>query len=405
MPDLVCSGSETGVLSDKLTAIRAEFPVLESQAYLNTGTAGPLSRQTAAAISRQVEHELMHGRASIGATVHQYFRAHEELHDRYARLLGAEPREIAITHHTTEGMHIAVWGLKWQPGDEIITTNHEHEGGLLPIYAAARHLGLTVRVVDVGPDSREISRTIEMAISHRTRLVVVSHVSYRTGVVLPLAEIAAVVHRAGAFLAVDGAQSAGTIPVDVHALNVDAYAISGQKWLCGPEGVGALYVRTERIGELSPTFIGHLSLRDFNAIDLSGYYVPGAGARRYAGGTLFWPGLVGMVESLRYLEDTVGYDWIFEQTRVITARAREIIGSIEGLTILSPPGNIALTAFSVPGIPTRQVVDCLFEKGVIVRSLSQPSSLRISTGFFTAEPELVRLADALEILPRRGGNS
>src|SRR5207244_1120193 len=125
--------------------------------------------------------------------------------------------------------------------------------------------------------NRTSSGAISAALSRRTRLVVVSHVSWLTGAILPVAEIAAETHRVGGLLAVDGAQSAGTILVNVHALGVDAYAVPGQKWLCGPEGVGALYVRSGRISELSPTYVGHFAVRDFEAVDRSGYFLPAPG--------------------------------------------------------------------------------------------------------------------------------
>jgi L-cysteine/cystine lyase len=115
-------------------------------------------------------------------------------------------------------MNIAVWGINWQPGDEIVTTAEEHEGALLPIYTAARRLGLTLRIVEVGASDADTLAAIASALTARTRLVVVSHVSYRTGAVLPVKDIAAEAHRVGALCAVDGAQSAGTIPLNVRAL-------------------------------------------------------------------------------------------------------------------------------------------------------------------------------------------
>jgi L-cysteine/cystine lyase len=383
---------------EKLAAVRREFPVLARQAYLNTGTAGPLPRRAAEAMREQVERELEAGRASLRANVERYFPLREELRARFARLLHASPAEVAITHHATEGMHLATWGLRWRPGDEIVTTTHEHEGGLLPVYAAARHLGLAVRVADVGVDAGRALDAIAAALTPRTRLVAFSHVSYRTGTILPVAEIAAAAHRAGAFVAVDGAQAAGAVDVDAGALGADAYAVSGQKWLCGPEGVGALYVRRDRISELSPTFAGHFSLRDPGAIDLAGAYLPAATARRYDGGTAHWPALFGMRESLRHLEEDVGHGWIRERCLAMTERARELLAGVPGARVLSPPGSVALTAFEVAGLRPAAAAGELEKRGVVLRSLAHPDCLRISTGFFNGDDDLDRLVEELEAL-------
>jgi L-cysteine/cystine lyase len=380
---------------ERLKGIRQEFPVLERQAYLNTGTAGPLPRRVSDAVTHELERQLLEGRASADHYVQAYFPLRAELRTQFARLLGAAANEIAITHHTTEGMNIAVWGLNWQPGDEVVTTTDEHEGALLPIYAAARRHGLTLRIVDIGSTDEDIVDAIARAMSHRTRLVVTSHVSYRTGAVMPVAEIALEAHRVGAFFAVDGAQSAGTIPLNVQALGVDAYAVPGQKWLCGPEGVGALYVRSDRISELSPTYVGHFAIRDFDATDLSGYFLPGAGATRYEGGTVHWPVLRGMYESLRWLEQDVGWEWIYARTAATTRRCRELLAEVPGVTINSPNQHVGLTAFTLDGCDSEATASALLERNVIIRTLHHTPWLRVSTGFFTSEDELMRMAEGL----------
>jgi L-cysteine/cystine lyase len=153
---------------------------------------------------------------------------------------------------------------------------------------------------------------------------------------------------------------------------------------------------------LAPTFVGHFAMRDVAAIDLSGYFLPAPGARRYDGGTVFWPGLVGMVESLRYLADVVGYDWIFERTRSITARARAVLRDQPGVSVLSPGDNVALTAFAVAGLSPRPIADALAERGIVVRTLAHPPALRISTGFFTGDDDLMRLAEAIEEIRHEG---
>ena len=389
-------------LARHLSAIREEFPVFASLAYLNTGTSGPLARRTARAIGSRAEQQLLQGRSNFKTFLEDYFPLLDELRSRFARVLGAANDEIALTHHTTDGMNIAVWGINWQPGDEIVTTTEEHDGASLPVYAAARRHGLTLRVVDVGSDDASIIERLAGAISRRTRLVVVSHVFFKTGTVLPLAEIARVTHQAGALLAVDGAQSAGAIPIDVDALGVDFYAIPGQKWLCGPEGVGALFVRRDRVSELSPTFVGFFSIRDFLAFDASGYFIPAPGARRYEVGTVYWPALYGMVESLRWMEEALGYEAIFEQCAAMTRRCREILADVPGLTIHSPARHAGLTSFSVAGLEPATAAQALAEMGVVIRSVHDPDYLRVSTSFYNDESDVARLRDGLIALQGKG---
>jgi L-cysteine/cystine lyase len=284
-----------------------------------------------------------------------------------------------------------------------MTTTAEHEGGFLPVYAAARRFGLGLRVVNVG-DGADAANRIADALSPRTRMVVVSHVLWKTGAVLPLADIAAAAHRVGALIVVDGAQSVGAIPVNVRALDVDVYTVSGQKWLCGPEGTGGLYVRRERIGELSPTFVGYSTLSMHPASDHTGYFMPAPGAHRYEVGTVYRPALYGLNESLRWLDETVGYAWIFERRRAITARCREVLAETPGVTPHSPPNaDAGLTTFSVDGLAPEPAFNALFDLGVSIRSLPDPARFRVSTHFFNDDDDLARLREGLLTLRARAG--
>jgi L-cysteine/cystine lyase len=379
----------------QVAALRAELPVLERLAYLNTGTAGPLPRRTVAAITAANERQLVEGRASFKVYMEDYFPLLADVRARFARLLGAEASEVAITHHTTEGLNIATWGLPWQPGDEIVLTTHEHDAGLLPAYAAARRFGLVVRLVDPAGDADTMVAAIRAAFSPRTRLVILSHVTYTTGAVLPVQAIAEVTHRHGALLAVDGAQAAGAIPVDVHALGADFYAVPGQKWLCGPEGVGALYVRDAWLSTLAPTYIGGFALRDFEAVDLTGYFLPAPDARRYEQSSLYWPALYGMQESLRWLEEDLGWAWVFTQTAAMTERCRTMLGELPGITLHTPTPYGSLTAFSLAEREALATATQLSEQGVIIRSIPIYNWLRVATGFFTTDADLARLREGL----------
>src|SRR5437588_12788499 len=228
-------------------ALRAEFPVLAGVAYLNAGTDGPLPARAGAAACAELERQQSLGRAQ------SHFERRRELtaslREVYAGVLRCAPQELALTTSTTEGMGTVVAGLELGPGDEILTGDEEHPGLLGSLIAAREARGVSIRVAPL-PD-------LVQAVGPRTRLVACSHVSWMSGGCAPgaLAELDVPV-------VLDGAQGAGAIPVDVRALGCDAYAAAGQKWLCGPDGTGMLYV-SPRFGErLLLTRCGYGNLDD-----------------------------------------------------------------------------------------------------------------------------------------------
>ena len=220
--------------------------------------------------------------------------------------------EIALTRNTTGGMNIAIHGLNWQPGDEALTTNLEHPGGLFPLYVLRQRRGVTVNVVQIPPEasSGEAVARFEAAITPRTRLPVFSPVAWNTGMRLPLDEIVALGHRHHVLSAVDAAQSTGAIPLDLPASGVDFYAMPAQKWLCGPEGIGAFYLRREHLSRLEPTFVGYRSMGNDGKFNLSDHFLTASNDRRYEDATVYRPGFKAMLAHLTRLAETIGGDWV-----------------------------------------------------------------------------------------------
>lgn len=384
---------------DKITGIRSELPAVTDCVYLNTGTCGPLPRSTVAAIQAEVEHELLHGRIDFDDLL-RLMAVIDDVRARFARLLGAETGEIALTHHTTDGMNIGTWGLNWQPGDEIVTTTWEHEGGLMPAYVMARRRGVTLRVVDLGTgeeagDPAWVVSQLEKAFTSRTRMLSISHVAWNTGACLPLAEIVQMAHQRDALVLVDGAQSAGAIPVDVRDLQVDMYAVPGQKWLCGPEGVGALFVRRDLLSVIQPTVVGFTSLWPDMQMDLTGEYKLSSDARRYEVGSIFRPGFFGMQASLRWLEEDVGWNWVYARIATLANQAAELLGDLPKVRVLTSENRAGLVSFMVEGLQPEEIVQALADRRVRIRYLRHPHCLRASTGFYNTEDDLVRLVDGL----------
>ncbi len=384
--------------SDKITYIRDQMPVTRRKVFLNTGTSGPLATRTTAAMQEEMARELEEGRAGV-----QSFRRFGEiktaLREAFARLVNARPAEIALTHHTTEGMNIVTHGLNWQPGDEVVTTTLEHEGGLLPLFVLKQRQGVTVKVVRLAPDDspEEMVARLEEAFSPRTRLLVFSHVAWNTGQRLPLAPLATMARRHGVLTLVDGAQSAGAIPLDLPASGVDFYALPGQKWLCGPEGIGALYVRRERLALVAPTFAGYASLENPTLYDLTGYFLPARGARRFETGTVYRPAMRAMADNLDWLEREVGWEWVYGRIAHLFDYTRRALSDLPGVTLITPPGPQAgLLTFTLDGYDPARIVTRLAEQGIIIRFLPHPYALRVSTGFYNTPADIDRLIAALQ---------
>ena len=219
--------------------LRAEFPVFERLAYLNTGSNGPVPRRAVEAAAESMRLQLAEGRgdrAHFEATAERI----DSLRGRVAGLLGCETGEVALTGSTTDGVNAVLAALDLGPGDDVLTSDEEHPGVLAPLAALRERRGVSVRMVPVAELGGEVRP--------QTRLVACSHVSWMTGAVADTAALAA----GPALVLLDGAQGLGAVPTNVAELGCDFYAASGQKWLCGPNGLGYLYVRGELAAELPP---------------------------------------------------------------------------------------------------------------------------------------------------------
>ena len=384
----------------KARRARAAMPVCNLRTYLSTGTAGPLARITQEALEAGGRFDYETGRGAF-SSFPALMADIADLRARFAALMGVSESEVALTHHTTDGMNIVAHGLAWRAGDEIITTSAEHEGGLLPLYVQKRRYGVVIRVIDIAPGDSpdEIALAIGRAIGPRTRLIAVSHVNWNTGLRMPIESIAALAHERGVLTLVDGAQSAGAIPLELASSGVDFYAVPAQKWLCGPEGLGALWVRSESLALLEPTFIGFFSLAGSSGYDLSGNFMPAPGARRFEVGTVYRPAVKAMCVNLEWLSEELGWPWIHARIAALSDRARRALLEIPEVEMVTPAGaGSGLITFALRGYDPARVVAELERSDIVVRNLRQPETLRISTGFFNNEDDIARLVEGLRAI-------
>jgi selenocysteine lyase/cysteine desulfurase len=355
-----------------IARLRDEFAVLRRHAYLNAGSDGPVP--SAALIAARAELERQ---ASDGRFIAHFERRGElttALRAAYAGLLGCEPADVALTTSTTEGISIAVAGLQLKPGDEIITSDEEHPGMLGPLQAAHEIGGATVRIVPL--------EAVADAVGPATRLVACSHVSWVTGSVAPAA-------LAGLDVPVllDGAQGAGAVPVDVRALGCTFYAGSGQKWLCGPLGLGMLWIDPawqDRVAVRGPTFVNLASPMDGLALalqpDARRHDAPAVDPERLAAGLAAHDVLA-----------SAGWDAVHARAAELAGRLAEALAA-SGREV-QPRSATTLVTWRHEDPEAER--DRLAALGIAVRDIPRRPWLRASVGAWNDKGDLERLLGAL----------
>lgn len=354
--------------------LRAEYPVLTDVAYLNAGTCGPTPRAATAAVASVASQAERHGRTIDHFVTMSHLQVAQR--ERYARLLGAAPSDVALTTSTSEGIVRVLQGLEWHPGDRIVVAEQEHPGLLGPLAALVRRHGV---VVDAVP----LERIVE-AVDADTKLVACSHVRWTDGAVAPatLREL-----HGDVPVLLDGAQAAGAIPVDVAALGCAFYAAPGQKWLCGPIGTGMLWIDPAwqpRVVAVGPTYENLAVPAD--GLDAE----PWPDARAHDTSALSAEASAAAVAAFDVLDDA-GWPAVHERAASL---ASELGGRLaDAGRAVAPRGRSTLVSWSEADPPAAR--DRLAAAGVIVRDLPGTDYLRASVGAWSSEDDVERLIAAL----------
>ena len=353
---------------------RAQFAVFERYAYLNAGTNGPLARGTVEAMAEFNRRDLEQGRGGK-AYFEELLALRERAREALAGVLDVAADNVALVGSTTNACNVVLAGLGLTEEDEIVTTDVEHFGMLGPLLASPARVRVA-HVRDVAPE--KAPHLVSEQVTSRTKLIALSHVSWVTGNSLFPSELP---RRQELPILVDGAQTAGACRTG--AAEFDFYTVSGQKWLCGPDSTGALYVRDpERLRVALPTYMSQA------AYDVEKSFTPKPGAPRfdsvwYAPGTL--AGLLAALEAAP--------DWRYERVAEIAAYCRRRLVET-GYEVVTASDQAGLVSFS-PGGDAAEKAARLYEAGVVVRDVPGTDWLRASCGWWTSEADVERLIDAL----------
>lgn len=398
---------------------RQQFPALANKAYFNYGGQGPLPEPALEAIYAAYKRVQIGGPFSgeIGAWV-----AQEAMLTRraIANELAVPPETIALTEDVTVGCNIALWGIDWRSGDHLLLSDCEHPGIIASVMELQRRFNIEVSVCPLAATLNQGDAVAVIAdyLQSNTRLLVISHILWNTGQVLPLTEIVKVCHELNEppltppfqgggqedlpannhkiRVLVDAAQSVGVLPLNLIESGVDFYAFTGHKWWCGPEGLGGLYVSADALADLHPVFIGWRGIvTDATAKPIG--FKPGA--QRYEIATSAYPLYTGLRSAI-----ALQHEWgtIEERYAEICRLSKYLwehlseISHVECLRTSAPEAG--LVSFRVTnGMSHKKLVDLLEKQGIMVRTILNPDCVRACVHYFTTEAEIDKLVGAIAI--------
>ncbi|HET6569035.1 MAG TPA: aminotransferase class V-fold PLP-dependent enzyme [Rhodothermales bacterium] len=369
--------------------VRAQYPLTRERVYFNTGGLGPAPYPVL-----DVLHRTTLELQAISEHGHQQF---EEARETVAAFLGAKPSEIAFTRNATEGNSTVASGLQTMgPGDEVIFESHAHPGGSEAWLSRQKQQGIKVKIFEPDPTSAvgNLER-IAALITPRTRVIQVSHITAPTGIRFPVEDIARLAHDRNIWFHIDGAQSAGMIPVDLRAIGCDSYATSCHKWMGASHGTGVLFVREERLDEVAPTEVG--------AYSDDGYHLPDSltynpTAQRYEPGTRDAAQVLGIVAAARFMDD-IGMERVAAYGQSLARHLQDALLQIPGVTVLTPRDpalSASITTYKTDRVPYDKLFSYLMsEHKMRCRVVTERGldALRVSTHIFNSMEECDQLVE------------
>jgi L-cysteine/cystine lyase len=384
-------------------AIRAEYPVTERCIYLNTGWSGPQSRSVVRALEQRAEREAFDGPTTIDVR-HEKALLVQAARRAFASMIGADDDEVALGYTTTEGVNTVLRGLGLGSGDEVITCNLEHNSVMVPSYMSRLRDGVELKILrfSSGETAWQMVQIFEQAITPRTKLLVLSHISFNRGTLLPIREICEIAHRRSALVAVDAAQSVGQIAVDVKELDCDFMALPGHKWLLAPDGAAALFVKREHIERLQPLAVVHGANREY---DYEGHFEHASDTiHKFELTTHSGPVLAGLVEAVSELQ-RIGIAAVEARTRELADRFVAGAQRIEGVRLtspLDPSVRTAIVTFVIGDHNPSETCAALWSCAKIVGRVCNDKRVRVCFHIFNDESDVDRTLEVIEQMSGHG---
>lgn len=371
--------------------VRAQYPLTRDRTYLNTGGLGPAPYPVLNTVQRT-----MWALQTRSETGHQHI---EEAREPIAAFFGVKPSEIAFMRNATEANATVASGLRsMKPGDEVILDSHAHPGGALPWMNRQKQQGITVKIFDPDPTSAEGNlQRIQDLITPRTRAIQVSHITAPTGLRFPVAAIAQLAREHNIWFHIDGAQSAGMIPVNLKGIDCDSYGTSCHKWVGAPHGTGLLYIREERLDEVAPTDVGAYS--DHGGFTLPDRFDYNPTAQRYEPGTRDASQVAGIVAAITFL-DQIGMERVAAYGQKMAQHLQNQLRMIPGVHVLTPEQPSlygSMTTFQTENVPYDELYRFFLQEFKLrcrVVTERDLNAIRVSTHIFNNMVECDRVVEA-----------
>ena len=388
--------------------MRELCPALLNKTYFNYGGQGPLPTPSLEAIQASWRRIQELGPFTtdvwpfIGAEVSTTRR-------RLAQLCGVAPHRLALSENVTSGCVLPLWGLPFTAGDRLLISDCEHPGVVAACVELARREDLVIDTLpvqqlrgDQPSTDAGVMDALEQSLTPRTRLVVLSHLLWNTGQIMPITAVAErlALHPQSPYLLVDAAQSFGQIPVQQAAAAADIYAFTGHKWACGPEGLGGVALSQRVLEQGQPTLIGWRSLRDESKADLSSADPFHHDSRRFEVATSCVPLMAGLRSSLDLMEQHGNAEARWQRIQTLSSDLWQGLSALAAVSpLLNQPPASGLVSFQISNAPAQtDLVQQLGRDGIWIRDLADPSCLRACTHISTSNEEIDRLITALSTI-------
>ena len=352
--------------------VRKMFPILDQQVNGN-----PLVYLDSAATSQkpiQVIEKLNEYYRKYNSNVHRGVHTlgtmatdgYEGARDKVRKFINAKStEEIIFTRGTTTALNLVASSYgraNVGPGDEIVITPMEHHSNIIPWQQVARTTGATLKYIPLQEDGTIDLADVENTVTANTKIVSVMQVSNVLGAINPVKEIAAIAHRHGAIMVVDGAQSSPHMKIDVQDLDCDFFAFSAHK-MCGPTGIGALYGKKALLNKMEPIEFGG-EMIDFVGLQESTWKeLPW----KFEGGTPIIAGAIGFGAAIDFLQE-IGLDEIEKHEHKLAQYALNRLSEVGGITVYGPKTRAGLVTFNCDEVHPHDVATVLDTEGIAVRA-------------------------------------